>query len=212
MTFKLPTKEQRSLLEVATKTYADQLGEVVDYLDSRGISPEVASLFSLGYVKEPLDGHEWFAGRLAIPYLTPTGPVAIRFRRIRDDEGTGSKYLGLPGAGTFLYNVLDLQPWENDFICITEGELDGVVLSGECNLPTLGIPGFEAWEDHWPYLLSPYENVYLFTDPDEAGNKLAAKLIDRVPQAIKVGLPSGKDVSECYIKYGADWLREKVGL
>src|SRR5215211_6335378 len=107
MTFKLPTKEQRALLEQATKVYADQLGEVVDYLDSRGISPEVASRYSLGYVKEALDGHEIYTGRLAIPYLTPTGPVGIRYRRIQDSPDGPPKYLGDSGASIFLYNVLD---------------------------------------------------------------------------------------------------------
>jgi len=37
-------------------------------------------MFHLGVVVDPLPGHEQFLGRVAIPYVTPSGVVDIRFR------------------------------------------------------------------------------------------------------------------------------------
>jgi hypothetical protein len=52
----------------SSKKYAESIHLASDYLESRGISQEVARLASLGVVAEPETGHEQYAGRLL--YLT----------------------------------------------------------------------------------------------------------------------------------------------
>jgi len=60
--------------------------------------------FHLGIVKDPLPGHESYKGRLAIPYITPSGVVDIRFRSINNHPDE-PKYMGVPGAKTTMYNA-----------------------------------------------------------------------------------------------------------
>jgi len=58
------------MLEAANR-YADRVDEqTLEYLNGRGISEEVAALFSLGTVTDPLPGHEGHVGWLSIPYIT----------------------------------------------------------------------------------------------------------------------------------------------
>ena len=72
------SKSQKELLEKATESYAQNLQEIVPYLQSRGITEQTAIMFRLGFVREPEMGHEPYVGKLAIPYLTPTGVIDIR--------------------------------------------------------------------------------------------------------------------------------------
>ena len=64
-------------------------------------------MFRLGFVANPETGHEPYAGKLAIPYITPSGVIDIRFRSLSNDSGP--KYLSRPGATTHIFNVMALQ-------------------------------------------------------------------------------------------------------
>src|SRR5690606_13632589 len=99
-------------LTEAARVYHESLNdEALDYLESRGLhEPEVTDRFSLGVVLEPaIREHENYVGRLSIPYITPSGVVAIRFRCIEDHDCKNierhHKYMDVSGSGTFMYNV-----------------------------------------------------------------------------------------------------------
>ena len=79
---------------------------------------EIARLARLGVVAEPEVGHEQYQGRLAIPYVTKSGVVDIRFRSL--NPAVEPKYMGLTGAETKMYNVLDIER-ASDFIGVCEG-------------------------------------------------------------------------------------------
>ena len=81
------SKSQRELLARATENYEQNMAEIMPYLTSRGITEQTARMFRLGFVKEPEIGHEPYVGKLAIPYLTPSGPIDIRFRSLNSDAG-----------------------------------------------------------------------------------------------------------------------------
>ena len=81
---------------------------------------------SLGVVAEPEVGHEAFAGRLSIPYITKTGVVDLRFRSL--NPAVEPKYMGMTGAETKMYNVLDVER-AGDFIGVCEGEIDTLTIS-----------------------------------------------------------------------------------
>jgi hypothetical protein len=85
----------------ATETYKASIHLGKDYLASRGLSVEEVQRFHLGVVEHPLPGHEGYTGRLAIPYVTPSGVVDIRFRTM---SGGDPKYMGMPGAKTTMFN------------------------------------------------------------------------------------------------------------
>ena len=94
---------------------------------------EAARLARLGVVVEPEIGHESFAGRLSIPYITKTGVVDLRFRSL--NPAVEPKYMGMTGAETRMFNVLDIER-AGDFIGVCEGELDTITLLSYIDLST----------------------------------------------------------------------------
>lgn len=211
---KPPSLEQRLLLEQATAQYQADLAadaQAQQYLLRRGFQQETAQRFRLGVVRHPVTGHEGYAGRLAIPYLTPHGAVNINFRCTRDHDcktvDGHRKYLKPDGSSSNLFNVLDLrQP--SDFICIAEGELDAITLS-MIGLPAVGVPGVENWQAHFGRCLEDFVTKYVFADGDKAGRKFAS-FMAKEAGARPVRIPDGHDCNSLYLKEGADGLRELI--
>ena len=199
---------QKELLGQAAKAYNQNIYQAEDYLRSRGITMEVARLARLGVVVEPEVGHEIYQGRLSIPYVTKSGVVDLRFRSL--NPAVEPKYMGLTGADTRMYNVLDIER-AGDYIGICEGELDTLTLSACVGIPCVGVPGANSWKKHYSRLLADFERVYVFADGDQPGKEFATSLSRELPVTI-VNFPDGEDVNSYYIKYGADAIREKAGL
>ena len=199
---------QKELLDKATARYAENIYQAEDYLRSRGIPLEVARLAQLGVVAEPEVGHEAFHGRLSIPYITKTGAVDLRFRSL--NPAVEPKYMGMTGADTKMYNVLDIDK-ASDFIGVCEGELDTITLSACVGIPCVGVPGANSWKKHYTRLLADFERVFVFADGDQPGTEFARSLARELPCTI-VQLPEGEDVNSAYVKFGAGYIREKAGL
>lgn len=205
--------QRRAQLATATERYAAALvgSAAEEYLTGRGISAQVAAKFKLGCVTEPVEGHDRFVGRLAIPYLTPSGVVGMRFRVI-DPDSDAPKYDSKTGQRTALFNVNDLhrsEPW----IAVCEGELDTIVMSGIVGVPAVGIPGVEHWNKKggiWRRLLQDYDQVFVLTDPDAAGQKAQKAMLAQIENAVPVDLPA--DVNDTVLLNGPDWVLEKMGL
>lgn len=199
---------QKELLGLATRKYAESIYLAEDYLKSRGITMEVARLARLGVVNEPEAGHEAYAGRLAIPYLTKTGVVDLRFRSL--NPAVEPKYMGMVGSDTRMYNVLDIER-AGDWIGVCEGELDTLTLSRCVGIPCVGVPGANSWKKHYTRLLADFERVFIFADGDAPGREFANSLAKELPVTI-IGFPDGEDVNSAYTKYGAEFIREKAGI
>jgi len=199
---------QRELLEKATENYAASISRAEHYLRSRGITLEVAKLARLGVVAEPEVGHEQFTGRLAIPYITKTGVVDLRFRSL--NPAVEPKYMGLTGAETKMYNVLDVER-AGDFIGVCEGELDTLTMSRCVGVPCVGVPGANSWKKHYTRLLADFERVFVFADGDQPGTEFARSLARELPVTI-VQLPDGQDVNSVYVSEGIDYFNHKVGI
>ena len=199
---------QKELLAKATNKYAANIHQAEDYLASRGISREVARLARYGVVEEPEVGHEAFIGRLSIPYITKTGIVDLRFRSL--NPAVEPKYMGMTGVETKMYNVTDVDK-AGDWIGVCEGELDTITLSGCIGIPCVGVPGANSWKKHYTRLLADFERVFVFADGDQPGKEFANSLARELPVTI-VSMPDGEDVNSVYVKYGANYILEKVGL
>lgn len=201
-------ESQKDLLGQATRKYQESIYQAEDYLASRGIPIEVARLARLGVVEEPETGHEAYLGRLAIPYVTKTGVVDIRFRSL--NPAVEPKYMGMTGSDTKMYNVLDIER-AGDWIGVCEGELDTITLSRCVGIPCVGVPGSNSWKKHYTRLLADFERVFVFADGDQPGKEFAAGLARELPVTI-VSMPEGEDVNSIYVKFGSDYIREKAGL
>lgn len=197
---------QKELLGKASKKYAENIYEASSYLASRGITEEAARQAQLGVVVEPETGHEQYAGRLSIPYITKTGVVDLRFRSL--NPAVEPKYMGMTGAETKMYNVLDVEK-ASDFIGVCEGEIDTLTLSKIVGIPCVGVPGANAWKPHYTRLLADFQRVFVFADGDQPGTEFARSLARELPVTI-VQLPDGEDVNSIFVRDGAGWFLERV--
>jgi len=167
---------------------------------------EAADKARLGVVLDPLTGHEQYVNRLAIPYLTKSGVVDIRFRSLGNEE---PRYMGLTGATTRLYNVGAFFR-ASSYICICEGEIDTITLDYVCGIPAVGVPGVNNWKKHYTRLLSDFDKVFLFADGDNAGYEFSKSLARELSGLVIIQAPEGEDVNSLYKTHGSDYFKEKI--
>jgi 5S rRNA maturation endonuclease (ribonuclease M5) len=200
------SSSQRQFLLQATQRYAAKINLAEDYLASRQLSVEEASIFHLGVVDEPLPGHEPYKGRLAIPYITPSGVVDIRFRAL---HGEDPKYMGLVGAKTTMFNTQACFVADK-YICVTEGEFDCIMMSVKTQHPTIGIPGANNWKPHYAKILDDFDVVIVLADGDSAGLEFGKKISRELGNVNIISMPDGEDVNSMMIKQGSEWLDERI--
>lgn len=207
-----PSKEQLKFLERAVLQYAENLDVAGEWLEGRGIDLEFARSSGLGVVKNPLPGHEHLDGRLAIPYLTDVGPVAITFRCILPhdckDIPRHQKIGKRKGTETRLYGV-QTYDWADEWIVLTEGEIDALTYH-QMGVPALGVPGAEVWEEHWANFLEDFSRVYVAEDGDDAGKDLWLNASENLSNAIRMRMPDGEDVNSMYVKLGEEYLLGRI--
>ena len=201
------SSSQKNFLLQATQRYAAKIELAEEYLLSRQLSVEEARVFHLGVVEDPLPGHEAYTGRLAIPYITPSGVVDIRFRGIHNED---PKYMGLVGAKTTMFNTQACFVADK-YICVTEGEFDCIMMSVKTMHPTIGIPGANNWKPHYAKILDDFETVIVLADGDAAGLEFGKKISRELGNVNIVSMPEGEDVNSIMIKRGSDWIDERIG-
>lgn len=196
---------EMELLEEATHRYEYYLdGEIQKYLagPKRGLEEATVRSSRLGRVTNPMPGHEKYEGWLAIPYLGPKGEVLkIRFRCWEDHdhkEHKHGKYEDLPHSAPRLFNVSAVLDAE-EFICITEGELDTLILK-QIGIPSVALAGGNAWRPHYRRILAGFDRIYLFGDPDNTGREMNMTIQRALRQSVVVKLDA--DVTDTYVQEG----------
>ena len=200
------SSSQRQFLLQATQRYAGKIELAQEYLSNRSLSVEEASIFHLGVVDDPLPGHEAYKGRLAIPYITPSGVVDIRFRGMHNEE---PKYMGLVGAKTTMFNTQACFVADK-YICVTEGEFDCIIMSVKTLHPTIGIPGANNWKSHYTRILDDFDIVIVLADGDAAGQEFGKKISRELPNVNIISMPEGEDVNSIVTKLGSNWIDERI--
>lgn len=211
----------RTFLEESTESYHLALqtvdGEsVVEYLKTRGLLWASAQYFRLGVVVNPLPGHERYVGKLAIPYVTRSGVVSMRFRQIPEivdglyQPFEGPKYLSVPGDEPRMFNTIDLDRRE-DYVCICEGEFDAIT-AHQAGLPAVGIPGVNGWKDFYSRCFKGYRAVYILSDNDDKGQGQAfsEKVAGQVENSRIVCMPKDHDVNSFLVAEGPEALRARL--
>jgi DNA primase len=212
----LSSSERKSLVDRVLK-YHDQLkspdaAPLLEYLtEERQLSLETIGQFLLGAAVSPDVLDDPGKGMITIPYITPNGPVALRFRRPPGKE-TGPKYWQPAESHTTIFNTKAFFASE-ETIAITEGEMDCITLV-QAGIPAVGIPGASAWKSHFRLLFEGYESVIICADNDDqgAGRKFAAKVAQNVPGPKVLLMPEGHDVNSYYCEFGRQALREYMGV
>lgn len=197
-----------------------------EYLETRrGLDLQEINHLHLGYVADPLHGHEMYRGMLAIPYLRFTDDknglvVSIRFRCISSDCGAWDdskeehvghgKYNTESGDRGRLYNTVSLlQPV--DQIAITEGEMDAIT-AVVCGIEAVGVPGATQWQPHFVEPFLGYETVWVLADGDDPGMRFARVVAETLPNARIIPMPEGKDVNTVFREEGSTGLLGRIGI
>ena len=200
------SSSHRQFLLQATHQYAKQIHLATEYLATRNLSVDEAQRFHLGVVKDALPGHEQYTGRLAIPYITPSGVVDIRFRAIGNAD---PKYMGMPGAKTSMFNA-QVVLTASDYICVTEGEIDCITVSVKTNHPAIGIPGANNWKPFYSKILDDFDTVIVLADGDTAGMDFGKKVSRELSNVNIVQMPEGHDVNSIVMLEGAEFINERI--
>ena len=200
------SSSQRQFLLQATQRYSGKIELAAEYLSNRSLSVEEASIFHLGVVEDPLPGHEPYKGRLAIPYITPSGVVDIRFRALHNED---PKYMGLVGAKTTMFNTQACFV-AHKYICVTEGEFDCILMSVKTTHPTVGIPGANNWKPHYVKILDDFDIVIVLADGDAAGLEFGKKISRELSNVNIISMPEGEDVNSMITKVGSEWIDERI--
>jgi hypothetical protein len=175
---------------------------------------ETTPRFQLGYVADPLPGHEQYRGSLAIPYVRWShehqwAVVSIRFRCIRDHEHRGhGKYNTVAGDRPRLYNTKALLEGGGR-IAITEGEIDAISAEA-CGIPAVGVAGAQSWQPHFREPFVGYREVLVLADGDEAGLQFGNTVARELPNAKVIPCPPGQDVNSLFLAGGKQALIERI--
>lgn len=174
-----------------------------EYLNGRGITNEIITERQLGYGS--FYGSNW----ITIPIRDMQWKFQF-FKLRRDPFGPeGTKYMFYPtGSEAMIYGAENLEN-NNDYIIICEWEFDQMVLAREWLFGVTSTGGVGTFKEEWIPYFSSLSKIYICFDTDEAWEKWAEKLINRLSvrfpekEIYKVSLPKGmgKDISE-YIGNG----------
>lgn len=174
--------------DVATKqTTVRRPRRLYSHLRTAGFTPK--DILGTGLCQERNDGiYDSLAGMVTIPYHTAGACVALRGRTWpftpADFEQWGSepyepskgKYKTPGGTQTRLFNTD--ATWNTTELVVTEGEFDALALE-QAGYPAVGVPGANVWQAEWDDYLTDVKRVWVVFDRDPAGEKGAAKLVDR---------------------------------
>jgi DNA primase len=202
--------------------------EGLAYLEKRGLSREALDHFKLGVANRTLgyrlpeknrkagaeirgrlqalgilreSGHEHFNGSLVIPVINGGQMLELYGRKLKDNLRKGTAYhLYLPGPHRGVFNLEALQASKEIILC--ESLIDALTFwsAGYRNVTaSYGVNGFT---DELLAAVKQYgtERVLIAYDRDDAGEKAAAELAEKLTQegidCYRVHFPKGMDANE----------------
>jgi DNA primase len=213
-----PSNERKLSLEKQLLRYEASREKLLPFLTGRGLGAAAIDRFRLGYVEPSEEDRRAIWHRLAIPYLTPSGVVQLRFRCLDphhtkgQDAGRCPKFLGEAGEQVTLYNaqaVLDSPAVL--FMC--EGEPDVWAVETLTGHSAVGIPGARSWVKHpyWARVFTGFDRIILPADGDDAGHELAEAVTKSLPEVHVVRLPDGDDAGSVLARDVEEFL-SRCGL
>jgi hypothetical protein len=149
-----------------------------------------------------------------------SGVVRVPYRDSEDSERNaklfapdGRSWWERRGLGVLPFGLEQVAPADQRGgrqVFVAEGESDALALRQEYaawrELPVdvIGLPGAGTWRDDWRCHLDGYAAAFCFPDGDNAGERMADSITCCIPWAIRVRLPTGRDVRDLIQRDGAD--------
>lgn len=219
----LEAQERQKRLEAITKIsqmssrveeYHRQVELARNYWHSQGLPDWVIARRRLGYAPEcPTYPN---SPSYVIPYLQlwPDHPnpklVSIR-HRLASPNGSGKYRPEFAGLPTRLFNLDALKPNEEvpfqnlepGQVLLVEGEVKAMFLSDVAGLPSVGVPGANAWNDEWIPFFQGSSLVYVVFDQGVEQQSMAVTRAfnENGVKAVHVTLPCKKP-DDFFVRHG----------
>lgn len=145
--------------------------EVREWLSARGLEESTINAFKVCQIVE--SGHI----KAAFPYLRDGELINVKKRNIADKKDMRQE----AGAEACLFGWHLIEPKQRS-IAITEGEIDAMTLH-QAGIPALSVnqgAGAHQWIDNDWSRLERFSDIYLCYDSDEAGQKGAKEVANRL--------------------------------
>lgn len=191
---KYPNREQmkRNITTLAGNKKA------MDYLTKeRGFTEETIKEFSLGLSPD---------GKIALPIIKEKKLVNIKYRTIPPAD---KFYMREKGCPSYLFNGDAIE--KDKPILLVEGEFDAIAAKQMGFKAVSGITGAQGLVEEEMKQLDKAKKVVVVYDSDEAGQKGAKSVIDRIgiERCINVVLPV-KDMNEFMLKFKPESLKKLI--
>ncbi|MGZ3387406.1 MAG: hypothetical protein ACXVB5_21190 [Isosphaeraceae bacterium] len=152
---------------------------------------------------------------LSIPYVTPGGVVAMKFRCLKphDCKAEGCQRYDAPdGQKARLYNAGALAH-AGEVAAVVEGEFKARVVTDVLGIPAVSTTA-GVWKDYWPRCLADFDRVLVIADNDEAGLKHArGKVLPTLSNAELVIPPGeGNKIYDWVVSAGVETVRKALGI
>lgn len=158
------------------------------YLSQRGIAPETATQFGVGYYPGP----GWMHGRVVIPIHDESGQLLAYAGRSVD--GTAAKYK-LPGGfhkSRVLFNLHRATASGQDRVVVVEGFFDCMKVHQAGQASVVALMGCCLSQEQQTLLLRRFSKIILMLDADAAGRRGTFTIADRLSCHLEiVALPIG---------------------
>lgn len=193
----MPEREQKAFKRPSKPTCQTAKGSALDWLKSRALTDLTIAAFKIA--EQSRDGKTY----AVFPYLRDGVLVNVKYRNVSEKKDMRQE----AGAEPCLFGWHLIDPKARS-IAICEGEIDAMSLH-QCNIPALSVnagAGNHQWiENDWERL-ERFDEILIFFDNDESGNKGAQEIIHRLgaDRCKRVVLPE-KDANE-YLQKGAEYV------
>ena len=145
---------------------------------------------------------------IRMPYEDAENPDSVRIRTaLNGDDCLRWKI----GSKPCLYGLWRLkQAIEAKYVVLVEGESDCHTLWYH-EIPALGIPGADFWNDEWAAVLDGLESIYVIIGPDKRGTAILNRLYESSmrDRLLFVNLEEFTNVSEMHLfssqEFVSDW-------
>jgi hypothetical protein len=208
---------QQATLEMSTNSWA------ADELRRRGINPEFAEMFSLGYVKEDMyiPGHEvglekdwiWIPQGLFIPYWYEVNGkllvIKAKVRRQQCDDRL-PKYVEISGSSNHL---MMFGYYEEKIPVVVESELDAILLLQEAEsvIYPIALGGAtKPVNESTDALLQNASRILLALDQDEAGKSRYFFWRSRYPRARSWPADCAKSPGDMPVDRLREWVERGI--